>query len=228
MPKQTVEPVFNRRSFLFFLFTAPSAILILIALVVLAQYKQLHSIVSSRPAVGPFEWNAADRARLDSVLGSLSAFSAGAGSDTLRLPASDLNLLAAASPVLRQERLYFRISATDTLLIVESTQSIRDQRRRFSWIFKKVIPEEFQYLNARLEGLPTWQGGRLDFAPERGFLNGSKVSKVTLKKRDGMSPRDFVDNAGVPAYQALTGVIDTVFFENQGVTLVRVPKAMRN
>jgi hypothetical protein len=221
MPKQTVEPVFNRRSFLFFLFTAPSAVLILIALVIAAQYKQLHSIVSSRQAVTPFEWNAAGRARLDTVLGSLRAFSAGSGPDTLRLPASDLNLLAAASPVLEKERLYFRITATDTLLVVESTQSIRDQNRRFSWIFKKVIPSEFQYLNARLEGVPLWQHGRLDLLPERGFLNGSKVSKVTLKKRNGMSPRDFVDSAGVPAYEAITGVLDTVFFADRGVVLVR-------
>jgi hypothetical protein len=225
MPKQIVEPVFNRRSFLFFLFTAPAAVQILITLIIAAQYKQLHSIVSSHRAVTPFEWNAADHARLDSVLASLRAFSAGAGPDTVRLPASDLNLLAAASPVLKKERLYFRITATDTLLVVESTQSIADQKRRFSWVFKKIIPREFQYLNARLEGVPLWQHGRLDFLPERGFLNGSKVSKVTLKKRNGMSPRDFVDSTGVPAYEAFTAVLDTVYFADRGVVLVRAKGA---
>ena len=225
MPKLTVEPVFNRRSFLFFLFTAPLAILVLIALVVAAQYKQLHSIVSDHPAVTAFEWNPAGQTRLDSVLASLRDFSSGAGKDTLRLPASDLNLLAAASPVLRQQKLYFRITSTDSQLIVESTQSIKDQHRRFSWIFQKVIPPQFQYLNARLEGLPSLKDGRLDFVPERGFLNGSKAPSVSLTKRNGMSPRDFVDSTGLPAYNALVTVLDTVFFSTGDVVLVRATGA---
>ena len=221
MPKQTVERVFTRRSFLLFLFLAPAAILTLLAIVLATQYKQLQSVVSAKAAVTAFEWNETGLARLDMVVGSLKDFSSGTGADTVVLPASDLNLLAAASPVLKKQRLYFRVTAEDSSLIIESTQSIEDQHRRLSWIFKKIIPVEFQYLNARLEGLPQWKEGKLEFVPEKGFLNGSKVPRSALLKRSGMSPRDFVDDAGLPVYQAVIGRLDTAYFADRGVILVR-------
>jgi hypothetical protein len=221
MPKQTVERVFTRRTFLLFLFLAPAAILTLFAIVLATQYKQLQSVVSSRQAVTPFAWSDSGKARLDTVLGSLQDLSAGRGPDTVRLSASDLTLLAAASPVSQKQRLHFRVSATDSQLIVESTQSIEDQQRRLSWIFQKIVPREFQYLNARLEGGPQWKEGKLEFLPERGFLNGSKVPRAALLKRTGMSPRDFVDEANQPAYEALVKTLDTAYFENRGVVLVR-------
>jgi hypothetical protein len=225
MAQKSVERVFSRRSFLLFLFLAPAAILALIAIILATQYRQLQSVVSSRQAVAPFEWNAAGRARLDSLVDSLRAFSSGAGPDTLRLQASDLNLLAAASPTVKKQNIHFRIAATDSTLVVESTQSIEDQHRRLSWIFKKIIPREFQYLNARLEGVPQWKDGRLDFIPERGFLNGAKVPRAALLKRSGMSPRDFVDDAGLPAYHGVIRVLDTAFQAEGRLVLVRAPEA---
>ena len=221
MPKQTVERVFTRKSFLFFLFLAPAAILTLLAIVLATQYKQLQSVVSSKQVVTAFAWDEAGRARLGSVLASLNGFASGSGADTLPLPASDLNLLAAASPVLKRQRLYFRITAADSQLIVESTQSIEDQHRKLSWVFKKIIPVEFQYLNARLEGLPQWKDGKLEFLPERGFLNGSKVPRAALLKRSGMSPRDFVAEADQPRYRQVLNVLDTAFYAGGGVVLVR-------
>jgi hypothetical protein len=225
MPRQTVERVFSRRSFLLFLFLAPACLIVLATIILATQYRQLQSVVSSRPAVAPFEWDGAARARLDSVLLSLESFSAGQGSDTLGLPASDLNLLAAASPTLKKQKIRFRITASDSLLVTESTQSIADQNRRLSWIFKKVIPAEFQYLNARMEGLPQWKENRIEFLPERGSLNGSKVPRAALVKRSGLSPRDLVDDVHAPAYAKLVSVLDTVFFADRGVKLVRVNAA---
>jgi hypothetical protein len=221
MPKQTVERVFTRRSFLLFLFLAPAAVLTLVAIILATQYKQLQSVVSSLQAVTPFEWNSAGRARLDSVLVSVQNFSSGSGSDTLVLPAPDLNLLAAASPVLQKQRLYFRFTDTDTLLFVETTQSIEDQNRKLSWILKKIVPLEFQYLNAQLEGLPQWKEGKLEFIPERGYLNGSKVPRAALSKRSGMAVRDFIEDSGMPVYDKLRSVLDTTFYTPGGVTLVR-------
>ena len=217
MPKQNVERVFTRRSFILFLLLAPAAILTLIAIILATQYKQLQSVVSSKPVVSAYSWDEAGRARVGAIAGSLRDFATGKGSDTLRLTASDLNLLAAASPVVQKQRLYFRISALDSLLLVESTQSIEDQNRKLSWIFKKVIPLEFQYLNARLEGLPQWKEGRLEFAAERGFLNGSKVPRAALLKRAGISPKDFVDSTGLPLYQALLSRLDSTYYADGSV-----------
>lgn len=221
MPKQTVERVFTRRSFLLFLFLAPAAVLTLVAIILATQYKQLQSVVSSEQVVKPFVWDDAGRTHLNSLVASLHEFSSGVGSDTLRLPAADLNLLAAASPVVQKQRVYFRFTDTDTMLLVETTQSIEDQNRKLSWIFKKIIPLEFQYLNARLEGLPQWKQGRLEFVPERGFLNGSKVPRAALSKRPGMSVRDFIGDSQLPVYEALRNVLDTTFYASTGVTLVR-------
>jgi hypothetical protein len=221
MSKQTVERVFTRRSFLFFLFIAPAAVLTLVTIILATQYRQLQAVVSSRQVVTPFEWDAAGGARLNTVLGSLQAFSTRTGSDTLRLPAPDLNLLAAASPVVLRQHLYFHITAADSFLIVESTQSIEDQHRMLSWIFKKVIPVQFQYLNARLEGLPQWKEQRLEFVPDQGFLNGAKVPRAALSKRPGMSPRDFLADAAMPEYLQFQSMLDTVFYADSAVVLVR-------
>jgi len=221
MPRQTVERVFTRRSFLLFLFVAPACVLTLLAIILATQYKQLQSVVSSRQAVAPFEWNDAGRARLGEVTASIRRFTEGSGPDTLRLPASDLNLLIVASPVTQKQRIHFRITANDSLLIVESTQSIEDQHRRLSWIFQKIVPLEFQYLNARLVGGTDWTQGKLAFVPDTGYLNGAKVPRAALVKRPGMSPRDFVDDAGMPMYSELLNRLDTAYFEAKGVTLVR-------
>lgn len=221
MARQTVERVFTRRSFLLFLFLAPAAVLTLVAIILATQYKQLQSVVSSRQAVTPFAWDDAGRAHLNMLSSDFTQFASGTGPDTLRLSPSDLTVLAAASPVAQRQRIRFRITANDSELVVETTQSIEDQHRKLSWIFQKIVPTEFQYLNARLEGLPQWKDGKLEFSPERGFLNGAKVPRAALSKRPGMSPNDFVEGEGQATYHQLVGKLDTAYFAEGVVRLVR-------
>src|SRR5215217_5511007 len=139
MTQKTLEPVFTRRGFLLFVFVAPTAVLVLLVIIVLAQYRQLQKVVSSREAVPAFAWNAAAEARKDSLLAGFEAFAAGAGPDSLRLSASDLTVLAAASPAARAQNLHMRVASRDSLLVIETTQSLEDQNRRFTWIFKKLV-----------------------------------------------------------------------------------------
>lgn len=232
MTQKTLEPVFTRRGFLLFVFVAPAAILVLLIILVLAQYRQLQRVVSSHEAVAAFAWDASAEARKDSLLSAFAAFSAdsSASPDSLFLSGRDLTVLAAASPAARAQNLHMRVSVRDrdTLLVVETTQSIEDQNRRFSWVFKKLIPREYRWLNARLEGAPEFKNGRLNFIPERGFLNDGKVSRTAIAKRSELSPKAYLDSAHVPAYEKLLTKVDTVVMVKGGVTLIRKDARVTN
>jgi hypothetical protein len=246
MPQKTLEPVFTRRGFLLFVFVAPTAILVLLTILVVAQYRQLQRVVSSHEAVPAFAWDAASEARKDSLLSALDAFAAPAGDtahltagdtnslaappplpgpDSLLLSDRDLTILASASPAARAQKLHMRVTSRASrdglLLFIETTQSIEDQNRRFSWVFKKLIPHEYRFLNAGLEGVPEWKHGRLTFLPQRGFMNGGKVSRKAIAKRAELSPKAYLDSAHVPAYERLLARVDTVVLVPGGVALVR-------
>jgi hypothetical protein len=234
MPQKTLEPVFTRRGFLLFVFVAPTAILVLLIILVVAQYRQLQRVVSSTEAVPAFAWDAASEARKDSLLAAFDAFAAPAGDaasrtaedslagpDSLVLSARDLTILASASPAARAQNLHMRVTSRDSLLFIETTQSIEDQNRRFSWVFKKLIPHEYRFLNAGLEGVPEWKHGRLTFLPGRGFMNGGKVSRTAIAKRSELSPKAYLDSAHLPAYERVLARVDTVVLVPGGVALVR-------
>jgi hypothetical protein len=233
MPQKTLEPVFTRRGFLLFVFVAPTAIIVLLTILVIAQYRQLQRVVSSRPAVPAFAWDAASEARKDSLLAAFEAFAAPAdtmrpnagerlaGPDSLFLSGRDLTILASASPAARAQNLHMRVTSRDSLLFIETTQSIEDQNRRFSWVFKKLIPHEYRFLNAGLEGVPEWKHGRLTFLPQRGFMNGGKVSRTAIAKRSELSPKAYLDSAHVPAYERVLAQVDTVVLVPGGVALIR-------
>ena len=176
-----------------------------------------------REAIPAFAWDSASEARKDSLIAAFETFTVDslAAPDSLLLSARDLTILAAASPASRAQNLHMRVTSRDSLLVIETTQSIEDQTRRFSWIFKKIVPREYRWLNARLEGVPEFKHRRLTFFPQRGFLNEGKVSRTALSKRAELSPKAYLDSAHVPAYERLLGVVDTVVLVPGGVALIR-------
>jgi hypothetical protein len=223
--RQIPPPVFSRRSFLFFILLAPACVLAVIAIVVTLQYKQFQAMVSSASTVEQFLWTEESRQSLDTLLAAIQSFPRDEGPDTLWLSPDDLTSLAAASPVLERLRISFRITAADGFLVVESSQRVEALNGRFAWIFKRLSPTPDGWLNARMEGLPEWKAGALDFAPERGFLTGSKLPRAALTKRGGMSPRDFLDPIHEPEYRAFLGALDTILLDSNGsVLLVEIPR----
>jgi hypothetical protein len=222
--RQIPPPVFSRRSFIFFILLAPACLLAVVAIVVTLQYKQFQAMVSPAPVVEESGPTTESRQRLDNLQSSLSSFSNRRGPDTLRLSAHDLTVLTAASPVLQRERIRFRFTVADSLLVAESSQRVEAMSGRFAWIFKRIAPAGDGWLNARMEGLPEWKAGALGFAPERSFLNGAKVPRAAMSKRGGMSPKDFLDPSAEPQYNAFITAIDTVLWDGRNVELVRKPE----
>lgn len=218
-------PASSRRAFLFFLLVAPAGLLAILAIMAALQYKQFQTMVSPAAAVEEFAWTEESRQGLDAILASIRAFSGNdtpkTGSDTLRLSSSDLSLLASASPVLARDRIRFRVTATDSLLVLESSQPVDALTGRAAWIFKRVSPIRNGWLNARVEGLPEWKAGSLALALDRGFLNGAKVPRTALTKRAGMNARDFLDTSATVPYNALLAALDTAYLRAGAVVLVR-------
>jgi hypothetical protein len=223
--REIPPPVFSRRSFIFFILLAPACILAVAGIVLTLQYKQFQTLVAASSTVEAPSDDPASRLKADSLLALVAAFSAQEGPDTLRLSPGDLNLLAAASPVLKLEEIRFHFSDTvkagDSLLVVTSSRRLEALNGRFAWIFKRIAPIQNGWLNATMEGYPEWKSGVLSFAPERGYMNGAKVPKAAMVKRGGMSPKDFLDTSAAPAYRALLGAIDTVLWNGRAVALVR-------
>jgi hypothetical protein len=211
----------SRLSFFLFLMIAPAGILFLFLIMLVVQYKQFKSMVSPAPVVSEFAWSDSSRARLDSVLSNVRAFALrdtpGGNSDSLWLSAGDLNLLLAFSPVNASRSMRFQISIDDSLVVAQSTQPVQALQGRMARLFKKAAPSG--YLNARLEGWPELSGGELELAPVKGFLNGKKIPRIALEKREGLSPSDFMVNHEV--YNALLRVLVEVKAVRGRILLVR-------
>jgi hypothetical protein len=193
-PVSTPPGDFSRRSFFLFLLLAPTGILFILLIILATQFKEFRAMVSPAAEVPEFSWSDSSRARLKDVLADLRAFSvrdtSRVKSDSLWISPPDLNLLLAASPVAASQGLRFQADIRDSLMIVRSTQSVQALRGRFAWMFK--LMKHSGYLNARLEGHPELSEGKLLFTPNVGYLNGQTVPAITLVKRGGLSPADFV------------------------------------
>lgn len=211
----------SRLSFFLFLMIAPAGILFLFLIMLVIQYKQFKSMVSPAAVVAEFAWSDSSRARLDSVLSNVRAFAvrdtAEWNSDSLWLTIGDLNLLLASSPVNASQSMRFQISIEDSLVVAQSTQPVLALQGRMAWLFKKAAPSG--YLNARLEGWPELSGGELALAPVKGFLNGHKIPRIALEKRQGLSPPDFMVNHEI--YDALLRVLIEVKATRGRILLVR-------
>lgn len=234
--RELPPPVFSRRSFLFFIVLAPACLLAVAAIVLTLQYRQFQALVSPTSTVAPPRPLSEGRESAAPVLASIARFTEGAGPDTLALSPDDLNRLAAASTVLRREQIRFRFSAgltttpnldvAESLLVVESSRTVTDLNGKVAWIFKRISPIADGWLNARMEGLVELKKNDLAFAPERGFMNLTKVPKAAMTKRGGMSPRDFIEASAAPRYAAFVAVLDTAYWNGRAVVLVRAEDAV--
>lgn len=233
--RELPPPVFSRRSFLFFIVLAPACLLAVAAIVLTLQYRQFQTLVSPDSTVEPPPPLSAGLEAAAPVLAAISRFTEGTGSDTLALSPDDLNRLAGASTVLRRERIRFRFSAgltttpnpeaAESLLVVESSRTVDDLKGKVAWVFKRLSPIADGWLNARMEGLVELKNNQLAFAPERGFMNQTKVPKAAMTKRGGMSPRDFIEASEAPRYAAFIAALDTAYWNGHVVVLVRAPAA---
>lgn len=145
------QPVFSRRSFLFFIVLAPACLLAVAGIVITLQVKQYRLLVADSPLVEAGEGNP-DVVR--TLLGRFAEFSAGEGPDTLRLSPADLEALVVASPAATDEGIRIRFTATDSHLVMESTRRVEELDGRLAWVFKRIAPIPDGWLNARVEGLP--------------------------------------------------------------------------
>lgn len=225
MRQPVPPPVFSRRSFLLFIFLAPAGLLTILTIIVTLQYRQFRAMVSPESTIPPVEWTSEKLERVKRLQASLHAFGAGDGRDSVWYAAEDLTLLAASSRVVAEQSLSVRLDVRDTVLVVETSQRVDALQGRFAWIFQRITPvtavEGGGWLNARMEGLPEWNGGRLEFAPVRGWLNDVRVPRAALTKRAGMSLRDFVDGPAVDVHDAITAELERVVITDGGAALIR-------
>lgn len=214
----TEPPVFSRRSFLFFVVLAPACLLAVAAIILTLQVKQYRLLVAETPLVADVVEEDPDGVR--TLLDRFAGFSAGQGPDTLRLSSADLDILVASSAA-RGAGIRFRFTATDSLLLVESSRRVEELEGRLAWLFKRIAPVSDGWLNARMEGLPELKDRQLGFDVSRGFLNGSKVPRAALTKRGGLSPKDFLDPRYEPEYTAFLSAVASVSWDGRNVVIAR-------
>jgi hypothetical protein len=219
--REIPPPVFSRRSFIFFIVLAPACLLAVAGIVLTLQYRQFQTLVAATSIIEPATAEPDDDERIESLLAEIQSFADGLGPDSLSLTPGDLNMLAAASPVLSKEEIRVRFRGTDSLLIVESSRRMEALNGRLAWIFKRIAPLQNGWLNARMEGLPELKAKQLAFAPERGFLNENKVPRAAMTKRAGMSPKDFLEPSAEPQYRAFIAAVDSVYWDGRAVVLIR-------
>lgn len=216
-----VQPVFSRRSFLFFIVLAPACLVAVASIVLTLQVKQYRLLVAETPVVdSPVPESAGDSSVVPTLLGRFAEFASGAGPDTLRLSPGDLTALVTASSA-TDEGIRFRFTAADSHLVVESTRRVEELDGRLAWLFKRIAPVPDGWLNARMEGVPELKGRELGFAVARGFLNGSKVPRAALTKRGGLSPKDFLHPRHEPEYTAFVSALARVSWDGTHVVLER-------
>lgn len=198
---------------------APAGLAIILAIILVTQYRQFKASVSPAAEVQEFVWDASSQSRVDTVLTDLHSFSSNPIKqfDSLWIDSRDLNLLMAHSPVIASQGIRFHADMHDSLIVIRSTQAVQSMQGKFAGIFKKIASSG--YLNARLEGEPELKDGRLDFSPDSGFLNGQKVVSVALQKRGGMSPGDFT--ADTAAYGEFVRALGEVKVMDGRILLVR-------
>ena len=211
---------FSRRSFFLFILMAPAGLAIILAIILVTQYRQFKASVSPAPDVQEFAWDSLSLSRVDTVLADLHSFSSNPIKkfDSLWIDSRDLNLLMAHSSVIASQGIRFHAEMHDSLIVIRSTQAVQSMQGKFAGIFKKIA-HSTGYLNARLEGEPELKDGRLDFAPDSGFLNGQKVVSVALQKRGGMSPGDFTTDTA--AYGEFVRALGEVKVMDGRILLVR-------
>jgi len=218
MSSGAFEPIFSRRTFIAFLFLAPVGIFCVFAIIVVLQYRQFQAMLSPLAETQEYVWGPPQIALRDSLIVSLTRFSALSSGDSLRLGSEDLTLLLNASPIAREQHLSLSVQIMgDSLFVLRTTQAIDDLQGRLAWIFKKLGRSGF--LNARVEGRPKLENDRLDLDPDRGFLNNQKIPRSALVKRGGFSPGDFIHPRD--GYETFVRSLAKVKLDQGGVLLLR-------
>ncbi len=213
----------SRRSFFLYLTIVPAGVFVILATLLIVQFKQFRALVSPATADVPeFVWSDSARARLDSVETDLRAFSSGnttarLKTDSLWMSAEDVNLLLASSSIAVSHGIRVHVSIEDTLVILQTTQPVQALQGQLAWIFKKLASSG--YLNARIEGYPQLKNGRLTFFPENGFLNGRKLPTTAWTKQGGLSLESFTDHH--ESYDALVRALAGIKATQGKILLVR-------
>jgi len=214
----------SRRSFFLFLLLVPVGIFVILAALLVVEFKQFRAMVSPTTADVPeFAWSDSAHARVDSVEADLHAFvdrdTSRVKSDSLWISGGDLTLLLGSSNIALSHGIRVHVTTTDSLIIVQSTQPVQALQGQLAWVFKKIAPSG--YLNARIEGYPILKDGKLTFFPVRGFLNGHKIPTTTWTKQGGFSAASFIGHQDF--YNAFLRAVGDIQVTPKGMLLLRNP-----
>jgi hypothetical protein len=188
----------------------PAFIVLIVAILMAMQYKQLKSFVSPRPmemATVPESPQSQEqvRAKLRHFLAEAPAAPGQAPArpgnrpDTLELSAEDVTHLIRSSSSLADLRLDYHIDMKDSLLVARNSLPVAALREPLATLAK--VMRVTGYLNSEMQGYPALEDGKVIIVPVSAIMNGmpAPVSVLDVKGkldlRAWVSDKDFYDRA---------------------------------
>lgn len=186
------DPTFFKGSFLVFLLFLPAFLLIILAILLAMQYKQLRAFVSplaielSTIPVSP-EAQVQVVAKLHTFFTQTSSDSL---SDTLALSVAEINHLIRSSQSLEALHLDYHMDVEDTLLIAHNSLPVGRLNGVLSLLAKTLHVKGF--LNSEMRGYITVSKSGVNIVPISATMNGVAAPISVLNRKGGIDPAEWV------------------------------------
>ena len=207
----------HKASFWLYLLFLPAFFLLILAMLVGMQYKQLKAVVSPVRRELPVLVKSPEAESL--VLGKIREFFALAASgDTLALSAEELNHWIRTSASLEKLDYNYYLELQDTLLVASNSLPVASLRGGLALLVKAMGVNG--YLNSEMRGYPSLKNGAVELVPVSASMNGRPAPASALSSKGNVNPREWV--ADTLFYdQALSRLSDV---KVQGGTLLLIKR----
>jgi hypothetical protein len=207
------DPTFFKGSFFIYLLFVPAFLLIILAILLAMQYKQLKTFVSPK-AITLSSIPASPQSE-EKVVQKLKVFFSenldDSTGDSLVLSPLEINYLIRSSKSLTALKLDYHMDIQDTLLVAHNSLPV-DHLNGFLSFLAKILRVK-GFLNSEMRGYLTFEKGEVRLIPISATMNGVPAPVSVLNRKGGIDPKEWVE--------------DTVFF-NQVISRLHEIKIRNN
>jgi hypothetical protein len=215
------DPNFFKGSFLVFLLFLPAFLLIILAILVAMQYKQLRAFVSPN-SMELFKVPVSSEAQAQ-VVAKLRAFSSqGEGDtfgDTLALSAEEINHLLRSSPSLEALQLDYHMELKDSLLIARNSLPVERLHGALSFLAKTLRVRGF--LNSEMRGHVEFEKNKIKLVPISATMNGVVAPVSVLNRKGGVDPAEWIEDKEF--YTRFVGLLSAIEIRNGSLLFIKRP-----
>lgn len=215
-------PAFFKGPFLLFVLFVPCFLLLIFALLLAMQYKQLRAFISPQPIeleVIPKSLES-EVAILNRVHEFFAAENKVKGlSDTLTLSVADMNHLVRTSQTLSSLNLDYHLDLLDTIFIARNSLSSSHLSGILS-LLSKVLNVK-GYLNSEMKAYPVIEKGAIKLMPLAAIMNGLDAPVSVLNRKGGVEISEWVTDQTF--YHLVLSRLQSVQIRDSKLLLIKQP-----